>query len=87
MTEFTIIGNYEGKNDRFHEFYIREGQNSYTIHVNKTSTLLDELDDVLLGARIKTTGIVMKDAEDRNIFVSNKATITLGEEAVKGEKR
>lgn len=83
MTEFTIMGNYKGKNDRFHEFYIQEGQNEYTIHVNKASTLLEELDTVEYGTRIKTTGIVMKDAEDRNIFVSNKATIVLGENIVK----
>jgi len=80
LTEFTIIGNYEGKNDRFCEFYIREGKNSYTVHVNKTSTLLTDLEQVNYGTRIKTTGIIMRDANDKDIFVSNKATLILGEE-------
>ena len=80
MTEFTIMGNYTGKNERYHEFYLNEAKDEYKIHVLKTSTLLDELETIARGTRMKVTGIIMKDAEDRDIFVCTKATVVLGKE-------
>ena len=83
MTEFTIMGNYKGKEERFHEFYIEEGRNEYTVHVTKTSTLLNDLDTIAVGTRIKVNGIVMQDAENRNILVCNKATVVLGNDSTR----
>lgn len=78
MTEFTIVGNLKEVNPRTREFKIEEGANEYLLHASKSSPLVAELELVPLGSRIKVKGIITKDENKKDIFVCNRATISLG---------
>lgn len=82
MTEFTIVGNLKEVNSRANEFKIEEGANEYLLHASKHSPLIEELELIAIGSRMKVKGIITKDENKKDIFVCNRATISLG---IKGE--
>lgn len=81
MTEFTITGNLNGVDANNYVFFLNEGKNLFTIHTSKDCSLIEELLDVRDGARIRVTGIILRDRENnKEIFVCRKATMLLGDD-------
>ena len=78
MTEFTMVGNYKGCDVEKCEFYLKESRNIYTIHMIRGSKLEKDIVNVRQNARIRISGVVMKDSEGNDIFTCDKASIKLG---------
>lgn len=71
MTEFKIQGNLCGVLTK--SFLLREGTDVYEITPTNNSTLMEELQSMKSGTRLKVTGIIKGDK-----FYCQRATIILG---------